>query len=335
MSGDYDPEWNTNGLLPKAADFLLEWGNSQGVAGLKLEVIKEADKSPFIFGELAGNNQSANTIAFYGHFDKQPPMLPWGEGLDPYKPVIRDGKLYGRGAADDGYSFFSTVLVLKALQKLGLKHSRCVLLFEGDEESGQGHVEHYIEKLLPRIGKDVSLILCLDSGTLNYDQMWITTNLRGYVEAKLRVQVLTEGIHSGDGGGLVSSSFRIARHLLDRLEDSRTGEINERFQVEVPANRYSEASETIKEVGEQLLQVPFYKDMQPTYPKDKLLSLYLNRTWKPQLAVTGVDGMPQAQVAGNVLRPYTLLKLSLRIPPRFEASKAAQMLKELLEKDPP
>jgi acetylornithine deacetylase/succinyl-diaminopimelate desuccinylase-like protein len=111
--------------------------------------------------------------------DKQPPFTGWREGLSPYNPVMVGDKLYGRGGADDGYSVFGTILAIKACQHFGLQHPRIVMLFEADEESGSEHIHHYLTQLRPRIGR-VDLVICLDSGCGNYEQIWETSTLRGF-----------------------------------------------------------------------------------------------------------------------------------------------------------
>lgn len=149
LSRDFDPEWETNGLLENAAEHIKNWVESLGLMGLSTEIIKDKGYSPIIFTEIAG--ELPYTILYYGHFDKQPPFTGWSEGLGPNSPVVKDNKLYGRGGADDGYSTYSTMLSIWALQKLGVKLPRCVMITEGDEESGD-HIDHYLETLGKRIG---------------------------------------------------------------------------------------------------------------------------------------------------------------------------------------
>lgn len=206
--------------------------------------------------------------------DKQPPFEGWNEGLHPYQPKIVDGKLYGRGGADDGYSIFASIIIVRALQKFGLKYPRIIFLFEADEESGSSHIFHYLDVLKSRIGK-VELVVCLDSGSGNYEQLWTTNTLRGALVCTFTVQVLTEGVHSGDASGVVPSSFRIARILLDRIDDPKTGEVNEAFQVIVPGVRYQEAQESAlaKE-----MTFPMVQGMKKTSENEFIA--YMNRAWK-------------------------------------------------------
>lgn len=333
LSKAYDPEWNTNGLLEKAAKHLMDWATSQSVRGLSLELIKDADRSPMIYGEVPGSDPKAGTILFYGHFDKQPHFTGWKEGLGPVTPVIQDGKLYGRGASDDGYSLFATILSIKAIQEQGLPHARCVLVFEGDEESGTGDLEHYFEKLKDRVGKP-DIMVILDSGALSYDELWITTSLRGVVNTTVTVDILTDGVHSGNASGLVPSSFRIMRQLVDRVDCSKTGVVDERFHVNIPADRYKQSMDVAKVIGDGMFKMfPFVSGGKPTTPDP--FRAYLNRVWLPQLSIVGADGLPPTQTAGNVLRASTTLKLSLRIPPTLDAPKAAKTLEDIVTKDAP
>ena len=117
--------------------------------------------------------------------------------------------------------YFTAIESLDAQQ---LPRPRCVGLIETCEESGSFDLPAYLEVLQPRMGQ-VSLVVCLDSGAGNYDQLWLTTSLRGNITGVLKVEILSEGVHSGDASGLVPSSFRIMRQVLDRLEDSKTGRL--------------------------------------------------------------------------------------------------------------
>ncbi|MGD8376757.1 MAG: M20/M25/M40 family metallo-hydrolase, partial [Acidobacteriota bacterium] len=262
QSPAFDPEWATNGHLDKVMKLASDWVKSRKVPGLEMEIIKLKGRTPVLYMEIPGD--SDDTVLLYGHLDKQPPMLPWEKGLDPYKAVVRDGRLYGRGGADDGYAVFGSLAAIQALKEQKIPHARCVVLIETCEESGSYDLPAYIEHLQERIGTP-SLIVCLDSGCGNYEQLWVTTSLRGLVAGDLRVQVLTEGVHSGDASGIVPSSFRILRQLLDRLDDAATGEVlPEAFQVEIPAQRRDQANVTASVLGCVSEKFPFVKGMRPT-----------------------------------------------------------------------
>jgi acetylornithine deacetylase/succinyl-diaminopimelate desuccinylase-like protein len=328
----FDPDWKKNGHMHRAVALARDWVEQQGVAGIKLEVHEIADRTPLIYMEIDGD--AASTVLMYGHLDKQPAMVGWEEGLGPWTPVLRDGKLFGRGGADDGYAIFATITAIRTLQKAQFPHSRIVVMIECCEESGSVDLPAYIDLLAPRIGTP-RLVICLDSGCGNYDQLWMTTSLRGSIVGNLNVEVLTEGVHSGDASGIVPSSFRIIRMLLDRLEDASTGAIiPEWLHVEVPAERLAEAKATAKVLGDEVWsKFPFLGDMQPV-SKDPL-ELLLNRTWRPALSYIGQAGLPDLVQGGNVLRPKTSIKLSLRIPPSLDATDLERNLKNLLESDPP
>jgi len=278
----------------------------------------------------------------YGHLDKQPEFSGWRSDLGPWTPKYQDGKLYGRGGADDGYALYAAIAAIQALKTQQVAHPRVVGLIETCEESGSYDLLPYLDALKPRLG-DVALVICLDSGAGNYDQLWLTSSLRGMASGVLKVEVLTEGVHSGDASGLVPSSFRILRHLLDRLEDSATGRLlPELFHCQVPADRLAQAQATATILGDEVYKrFPWAhadcggasQSMLPT-TTDPLQAL-LNRTWMPTLSVTGVEGMPDLVNAGNVLRPYTAFKLSLRLPPLIDAASAVAQLKTLLEDNAP
>ncbi len=328
----FQPDWKAAGHMDRAVSLATAWVKTQNLEGLTLEVQQIEGRTPVIFMEIEGNNDS--TVLMYGHLDKQPAMVGWEEGLGPWTPVLRDGKLYGRGGADDGYAIFATVASIKTLQEQNIEHSRIVVIIECCEESGSVDLPAYIELLSERIGTP-RLVICLDSGCGNYDQLWMTTSLRGSIVANLTVDVLTEGVHSGDASGIVPSSFRVIRNLLDRLEDSATGEIRpEWLYVEVPENRIAEAKETARVLGDDIWsKFPFVPGMKPvSYDNFELL---MNRTWRPALAITAQSGMPELIQGGNVMRPRTALKLSLRIPPTLDATDLDLKMRELFEKDAP
>ncbi|MGN2253596.1 M20 family metallopeptidase [Frateuria sp. GZRe12] len=333
----FDAKWVEHGYMDQAVALLERWarGKLASLKGATLEVVRLPGRTPLIYIDVPATLAGCeDTVVLYGHLDKQPEMTGWAEGLGPWTPVIKGDKLYGRGGADDGYAMFGSLSALLALAEQGVPHARCVIMIEACEESGSYDLPHYVDHLSARIGNP-SLVVCLDSGCGNYDQLWLTTSLRGMTGGELTVQVLEEGVHSGDASGVVPSSFRILREILSRLEDPATGRIKpEELYVEVPPQRIEQARRSTEVLGEAVYdKFPFVEGMQPV-TKD-LVELVLNRTWRPQLAVTGVGGMPALESAGNVLRPFTAVKLSLRVPPTLNGAKAGKFLKELLEKDPP
>mmetsp|Transcript_28676 Transcript_28676/g.56338 ORF Transcript_28676/g.56338 Transcript_28676/m.56338 type:complete len:510 (+) Transcript_28676:31-1560(+) len=334
LSPAYDKDCLTNGLADKAVDLLVNWVKKQQVPGLEVEVVTEPGRTPLIYMVLAGSEQDAETVMMYGHMDKQPHMLPWAEGLGPCDPVLRDGKLYGRGGADDGYAIFSCITALKILQTQQLKRPRVVMLIEASEESGSPDLPFYIDKLESQIGSP-SLIICLDSGCGNYEQLWLTTSLRGVLSAHLKVEVLTEGVHSGLASGIVPSSFRIMRQLLDRLEDKDTGKVLlKTIQPDIPPKHFGNADKAAAVLKEEILQAyPFVEGMASMAATPA--AALLQKAWHPTLSYTGVSGVPDCSVAGNVLRPHTTLALSFRLPPTVNPEEVGKELVEVVEANPP
>ena len=331
-SPHFDPEWAEHGYMDQAVDHMVAWCERHRLPGMELEVVRLEGRTPLIFIEVPG--QGDDCVLLYGHLDKQPEMAGWRDDLGPWVPVIEDDKLYGRGGADDGYAIYASLTALAALQEQGLPHARCVIIIEACEESGSFDLPHYIDALNHRIGNP-SLVVCLDSGCGNYDQLWCTTSLRGMVGGTLRVEVLQEGVHSGDASGIVPSSFRIIRQLLGRLDDEDTGALlDPAFSVEIPAARRQQAQHAAQVLGDQVyMKFPWAGGTRPT--DGELAELVLNRTWRAALSVTGAAGMPEPGDAGNVLRPATELKLSLRIPPTCDPLAAQARMKAILETDPP
>ena len=331
-SPHFDPAWQANDYIEQAVQLAASWCGRQPIAGMSVEIVRLPGRTPLLFLEIPGN--APGTVLLYGHLDKQPEMTGWREGLGPWEPVIEGDKLYGRGGADDGYAVFASLAAVMALREQGIAHARCVAMIECCEESGSYDLPAYVDALRERVGA-VDLVIGLDSGCSNYDQLWFTTSLRGIAAGTLRVDVLTEGVHSGDASGVVPSSFRIARLLLDRIEDARTGTILPReFHCAIPEERLEQARTAGALLGEDGYRKYPFAGSTSTMVSDSVEAI-LNRTWRPFLSVLGADGLPPIANAGNVLRPYTELKLSLRVPPQIDAEQAARDLKRILEADPP
>ena len=333
----FDPDWAAHGHMEAAAAQFAAWAKAKiaDIDGATLEVVRLEGRTPVIFIEIPGSGPAAgDTVLLYGHLDKQPEMEGWSDGLGPWVPVMRDGKLYGRGGADDGYAMFASLTAILALAAQGGPRARCAVLIEACEESGSFDLPAYVEALKDRIGSP-TLIVCLDSGCGNYDQLWLTTSLRGLAGGLLTVEVLANGVHSGLASGIVPDSFRIARELVSRLEDEGTGLVADpAFNIAIPEGRIAQARQTAAVLGDTVFsEFPFVAGMRPA--ADDRVELLLNRSWRPQLAVVGAAGLPPPAQAGNVLRPRTSLKLSLRLPPTVDADAATARLKALLETDPP
>jgi acetylornithine deacetylase/succinyl-diaminopimelate desuccinylase-like protein len=327
----YDEGWAEHGHIERAVTLITDWARTRGIEGLTVEVIRLPGRTPVILMEAPG--AGADTVLLYGHCDKQPEMVGWAEDAGPWTPVRRGNRLFGRGAGDDGYAAFAALTAIESLQAQGVPHARCVVLIEASEESGSPDLPAYVETLADRLRP--ALVVCLDSGCGDYEHLWATTSLRGVTSGTLSVEVLREGVHSGAAGGIVPSSFRILRQVLGRLEDERTGEIRVReCHVEVPPERLAEVRAVAAVLGDELWdKFPYVDGMRPA-TKDPV-EVLLNNTWRPSLAVTGVDGVPALADAGNVLRPHTAVKLSLRLPPTADAARAIERVKATLEADPP
>ncbi|MGB6114157.1 MAG: M20 family metallopeptidase [Comamonas sp.] len=342
-SPGFAPDWRELGHIDTVVRNAAAWAERQQVAGLRLEVVRLPGRTPLIFFEVpAAHSASTQTALMYGHLDKQPEFEGWRSGLGPWTPVIQDDRLYGRGGADDGYAIYASIAAIKELQRQGVAHPRIVGLFETCEESGSGDLLPYVDALRTRLG-DVALVVCLDSGAGNYDQLWLTTSLRGMASGTLKVEILAEGVHSGDASGLVPSSFRIVRQVLDRLEDSATGRLlPESFHCDIPPERIAQAQATATILGDSVIRnYPWaHYDCgaaeQTALPTtDDPAQALLRRTWEPTLSITGAEGLPALKDAGNVLRPYTAFKLSLRVPPLVDAGACVAEMKRLLEDNAP
>jgi acetylornithine deacetylase/succinyl-diaminopimelate desuccinylase-like protein len=335
-SPHFDPDWDQHGYMEDAVQQIHNWCAKQDITGLTTEIVRLEGRTPLIFMEIPATNggDDNDTVLLYGHLDKQPEMTGWADGLGPWIPVIRDEKLYGRGGADDGYAAYGSLTAIMAVQREQLPHTRCVVIIEACEESGSYDLPFYIEHLQERIGSP-SLVVCLDSGAGNYEQLWLTVSLRGMAAGTLRADVLKEGVHSGYASGVVPSSFRVLRQLLARLEDEETGQVLPGYlHADIPAQRIEQTRAMAAELGDEIWQAyPFVDGVKPQ--ADNNVDRILNRTWRPALSVTGVDGMPSLGNAGNVLRPHTSLKLSMRLPPTVSGDEATANMKKTLEENPP
>lgn len=332
----FDADWQAHGYMDQAVSLMEAWAKAQDLPGMQVEVVRLEGRTPLIFLDIPAHGEGSgdDCVLLYGHLDKQPEMTGWDDDLGPWKPVLKGDRLYGRGGADDGYAIFGSLTAILALREQNVPHARCVVMIEACEESGSTDLPAYVDHLAPRIGKP-SLVVCLDSGCGNYEQLWCTTSLRGLAGGNLRVDVLHEGVHSGDASGIVPSSFRILRELLDRVDDEKTGKIRlDGLFVDIPAERKAQAAKVADVLGDEVWnKFPFMEGMMPMAGDNT--ERVLNRTWRPALSITGVDGMPPLSSAGNVLRPFTAVKLSLRLPPTLDGNTAGNLLRDTLLKDPP
>jgi acetylornithine deacetylase/succinyl-diaminopimelate desuccinylase-like protein len=334
LSPVFDPDWPRTGHLAAAIDHVRSWIAGRGLPGATLDVVELAGRSPVLLVDVPATPgaRDKGTVLLYGHLDKQPPVGGWSDGLGPWTPVLRDGRLYGRGSADDGYAGYAATAALEAVRAGGGEHARAVLLLETGEESGSPDLPAYLEHLGERLG-DVSFVVCLDSGGNDYERLWLTTSLRGLAQVHVTVRVLESAQHSGLASGVVPSSFRILRRLLDRIEDAETGEIRlAPLNVEIPGNRREEAAATAAVApGASRSAFPVIGRT----VSDDDLELLLNNAWRPTLSVIGAAGFPQPANAGNVLRDATTLALSFRLPPTADSAAALSAIEQALTTDVP
>ncbi len=342
-SSAFDPDWETHGHMDRAIDLLHEWCSTRPIEDMEIEQVRLPGLTPVLlidipaFGlrnaEASTASETPDTVLLYGHLDKQPPMEGWREGLGPWTPVIEGDRLYGRGGADDGYAVFAALTAIEAVRSAGGSHRRCVVLIEASEESGSPDLPAYVEHLAPRLGA-VSLVITLDSGCPDYDRLWLTTSLRGLIDAELHVDILEVGVHSGMSGG-AADSFRIARALLSRIEDEHTGRVLvDELWATIPEERLAQIEDAARTVGGTPADdLPLVAGARPI--ATTVAELLRHRTWEPSLTVIGASGLPAIGKAGNVLRAGTALALSFRLPPSIDAKAVAARIGEILEVDPP
>ncbi len=330
ISPAFEPDWAATGHIDRAVDLLVSWAATRAIDDLEVEVVRLTGRTPVIVCEIPATGASDETVLLYGHLDKQPEFVGWDEGLGPWEPVRRDDRLYGRGGADDGYAMFAALTAIESVRAAGHDHARCLVLIEASEESGSPDLPAYVDHLRDRLGP-VGLVITLDAGGPTWDRLWVITTLRGLVMVDLTVEMLTHGIHSGYSGA-AASTFRVARRLLDRIEDAASGQILiDECHVEIPAQRRTETAAAVTAGGSQ------------TYPLvpgarmaiDDPVEAKLATTWRPTVSYTGAEGLPELANAGNVLRPTTTLRLSFRLPPTADSAAALAAIAAALTDDPP
>ncbi|HEY5303065.1 MAG TPA: M20/M25/M40 family metallo-hydrolase [Acidimicrobiales bacterium] len=334
LSPMFDARWVANGQIEAAITLLAQWAKTRQLGDFTVDIVRLDERTPILMVTVDATNDDEATVVLYGHLDKQPPLGDWSDGLGPFAPVRRGDRLYARGVADDGYSTFSSLLAIEQLVKSGVDHSRFVVLIEASEESGSPDLDAYLDHLVDHLGR-VELMICLDSGALTYDRLWITTSLRGQFNVEVTVEVLTRGQHSGTASGVVPSSFRILRQLLDRIEDSSTGRIVlEELYAPIPEAVLQAADVVATEFGDvSSLEMPTIEGLQ--LMGESAADRIISRTWMPTLSVTGMGGIPAPEIAGNVLRPSTTATLSFRIPPNVDATRARAAVERALTTDVP
>ena len=339
VSVHFDPQWRANGHLDRAVEHIRSWCAARTIDGLTIDVLELPGRTPIILAEVPAflpeqhTAPEGDTVLLYGHCDKQPEMVGWRDDLGPWKPVLEGNRLYGRGGADDGYAAYAALLGIEAAQRAGIPHARCLVLIEAAEESGSPDLPAYMDAYADRFGSP-SLVVCLDSGCLDHRRLWVTTSLRGMAGGTLRVDVLREGVHSGMASGVVPSTFRIIRQLLDRIEDAETGRVLlPRMYVDIPPDRRAQMEETASEftIGDDFPWVHDHVKPMETDPLEQLIAT----TWRPTVSYIGSEGMPEVAKAGNVLRPQTTMQLSVRLPPTCDPEVALEELTNALLANPP
>ncbi|MBS0417739.1 MAG: M20/M25/M40 family metallo-hydrolase [Proteobacteria bacterium] len=328
----FDPHWEQHGHMERAAQLMAAWCRAQPITGMTVQIRRAPGRTPLLLIDVPGT--LVGCVLIYGHLDKQPESHGWSPGLGPWQPVECDDKLYGRGGADDGYAVFSALSAILALQEQNIPHARCLILIEASEESGSIDLPAHLQAIGSALGEP-SLVVCLDSECGDYEQLWCTHSVRGVLDGRLRVQVLSEGVHSGLATGLAPSPFRILQQLLARIEDPLSGEILlPELQVDVPDQRCLQLRAAAGSLGSAITaKLPFVEGARPI--SEDPGELFINNTWRASLLVTGADGLPVADAAGHVLLPEIALRLSLRLPPTCDPVLAAAAVRSSLERDPP
>lgn len=332
VSPAYDAEWEANGYLRKAGEQMAAWAAEQEISGLSGEMIQLEGRSPVLFIDIPGDFEK--TVLFYGHMDKMPPSEGWEDGLGAWDPVVRGDKLYGRGGADDGYSLYSAIAAIKALQLAGMKHPRCVLFIEACEESGSFDLAAYLESMREKIGEP-GLVICLDTSAHDYERLWITSSLRGVFSFDVKIRQLTKVLHSGVGGGIIPDISRVLRLILNRIDDVNTGRVLiESCNAVIPQERVAALKDAAAALSTSVYEgIPLVPGAEPL--STDVTELLVNKTWRPAVSVIGVSGFPAAETAGNAMVPEITVRISVRTPPATDINKCINEMREKITVDSP
>ena len=334
-SPHFDPQWVEHGYMEDAVTLMVAWATPQlaGFPGATLEVVRLPGRTPLIFIEVPGD--SDDTVLLYGHLDKQPEMKGWAEGTGPWIPVLKGDKLYGRGGADDGYAIYACLCALRALAEQKVPRGRCVIMIEACEESGSYDLPFYVDHLMDADRQAVA------GGLPRFGLRRLGPAVAHDIAARhCRRDAHRAGADRGRpfGRRLGHRALLLPHHA--RASVAPRGRGHRRDQAARPLCPDPAAAHRAGQGRRRKCwasrSTPSSRSPEATRPMaDDLGQMVLNRTWRPQLAVIGMDGYPAPGDAGNVLLPYSTAQLSLRTPPTLDAAAAVRALKQTLEADPP
>ena len=336
LSPAYDYNWNTNGLLLKAANLIISYAKSLDIKNANINLIQDKGRTPLIFIDISATRiNDTRTVLLYAHFDKQPYGEGWDEDKFPTNPVIINGRLYGRGSADDGYASFSILTAIKACQDHNCPLPRICLIFEGAEESTDEDLTYYFDKLLPVIGNNVIAFIPLDSGGPSYDRLWINNSLRGIVKFDINIQSLDLDCNFGpEASGRVAENLFLLRKVLDGVMDSTTGEIliDELFVKEIPKSIEEEMDKEIEIVGDTFFDtIPLYDGVKPL--KTDVKEAIINYRWKPSCSILGIDNCPKIEENGFGVSKSIKVRVGIRLPPGVDYKVAIEALKKTISQN--
>lgn len=338
VSPAFDSAWERSGALAAAVDLVADWFTDRtALPGVRAHRLRINGRTPLLIVDIPAFDPDQadgphRTVLAYGHLDVQPAGGGWTV-TDPFRPVVRESRLYGRGAGDDKYVPLAVVAALEALRAANQAHPQVILLLETSEESSSVDLPAHLAAHGGLLGQP-DLIVCLDTFVPDTSRLWHSTSMRGIVVADLSVAVAREGLHSGLVGGVVPSSFRLLRALLDRIENSSTGAcLLPSLHADVPAGHCDALRRQAERSRPPASGLPLLPGVRPL-SGDPLAQL-LAQSWEPSVAYVGMDGMPATGAAGSVLRASTTVRLSIRLPPTVRAIDAVAALRATLEADPP
>ena len=316
----------------RSADLTAELLRGAGLDGVRVLEVEGAH--PYVYGEWLGAGDGAPTVLLYAHHDVQPVGTPEGWASDPFEPTERDGRLFGRGAADDKAGIMVHVAAVRAwLDARGELPVNVKVIIEGEEEIGSPHLREFVDAYVDLLRADVIVLTDLT----NWQVGWpgLTYALRGMGECFVTVRALEQPVHSGMWGGPVPDAFTAAARLIASLHDERGVIAVPGFADDVRAPS-AEEHERLRALGDDPAFLRTEAGMRDgvEFIGDEELGLW-ERIWmQPTITPTGIDA-PTVQNASNTLLATVRFKLSCRFAPGQDPDRALAALADHLRSRSP
>ncbi len=308
--------------MVKAASY---WKDRILEAGADKASVMQTEGHPVVYGEKI-IDKTKPTVLVYGHYDVMPvdPLEKWH--TKPFEPVIKDGKIWARGADDDKGQAYMHAKAFEILNKLDLLKVNVKFMIEGEEEIGSGSLVKWCADHKEMLKADI--ILVSDTSMLGENVPSITTGLRGLSYVEVELTGPNRDLHSGLYGGAVANPANVLAKLISSLHDE-----NNRITIE---GFYNDVMEVSKEEREEMAKAPFDNE---EYKK----ALDLKELWgengyttlerigiRPTLDVNGIWGGYIGEGAKTVIPSKAYAKISMRLVPNQDYKKISALIEKHL-----